>query len=284
MLLMIIVALIVFGLILGSFVNALVWRIHEQSAESAKKRPRKQYLKQLSLSKGRSMCPDCHHELAPKDLVPVFSWLFLKGKCRYCGKPISWQYPLVEVSTALLFVLTYIFWPVQLHGYHIAIFVLWLLELVGFMALAVYDLRWLLLPNKVLYPLFLPAIAQVVLALIYGHQAGHTLLNVALAVLVGGGVFYLLFQVSRGKWIGGGDVKLGWLLGLTAGTAVQSVLFIFFGAVGGTLIAFPLLARGKLQQKSIIPFGPLLIAGAIVTRLFGVAILNWYEHLLRFGS
>jgi prepilin signal peptidase PulO-like enzyme (type II secretory pathway) len=62
------------------------------------------------------------------------------------------------------------------------------------------------------------------------------------------------------------------------------MLFIFFGAVGGTVIAFPLLASGKLQQKSIIPFGPLLILGAIMTRLFGVAVLNWYEHLLRFGS
>src|SRR5476651_645529 len=139
MMLMIIVVLVVFGLCLGSFVNALVWRLHEQDKKQAKN---------LSILNGRSMCPNCKHELAAKDLVPVLSWLSLRGKCRYCGKPISVQYPLVEMVTSGLFVASYLWWPEVLHGAQVAAFGLWLALLVGLMALLVYDLRWFLLPNR----------------------------------------------------------------------------------------------------------------------------------------
>jgi len=97
------------------------------------------------------------------------------------------------------------------------------------------------------------------------------------AVLVGGGLFYILFQVSDGKWIGGGDVRLGWLLGLIIGTPARSLLFIFLAAIGGSLVTAPGLATGKLNRTSVIPFGPLLIAGAIVVQLFGGDILHWYR-------
>src|SRR5262245_41082320 len=100
--------LTVFGLCWGSFVNAFVWRLHELETN---KRLSKSQKKKLSILHGRSMCPDCHNELAWYDLLPVVSWLSLKGKCRYCGKPISWQYPFVEALTAALFVLSYVFWP-----------------------------------------------------------------------------------------------------------------------------------------------------------------------------
>src|SRR5579864_137748 len=113
MMLMIYVVLVVLGLSLGSFVNALVWRLHEQ--ESVTKR-RKSKKVDLSILHGRSICPNCHHELAVRDLVPVLSWLSLKGTCRYCGKPISWQYPIVEAATASLFILSYVYWPADLHG------------------------------------------------------------------------------------------------------------------------------------------------------------------------
>ena len=134
---MIIAILAVVGLILGSFVNALVWRMHEG----------------LSVAHGRSMCPHCKHTLAARDLVPVFSWLMLRGKCRYCKKPISPQYPLVELATSGLFVASYIWWPSVFTGSQEAIFVLWLAILVGLVALAVYDIKWFLLPNKLIYPL-----------------------------------------------------------------------------------------------------------------------------------
>src|SRR5665213_1631023 len=132
MLLMIIVVLIVVGICLGSFVNALVWRIHEQAKETRRKKPDQAYLKQLSISRGRSMCSACHHELAVKDLVPVLSWLSLGGKCRYCRKPIP-DNPLVELATSLLFVASYLWWPLELSSTaQISQFGLWLLLVVGF--------------------------------------------------------------------------------------------------------------------------------------------------------
>lgn len=269
---MIIVVLVAFGLCLGSFVNALVWRLHEQS------RAGKSAKDELSISKGRSMCPNCRHELAARDLVPLFSWLALKGRCRYCHKAISPQYPLVELTVAILFVASYVWWPVTLHGSQVAVFVLWLVLLTGLVALLVYDLRWLLLPNRLIYPLSAVAALMALVNVVSADRPLKALLNLVLAVLVGGGIFYLLFQVSHGKWIGGGDVRLGWLLGLVAATPARSLLFIFLASIIGTLVSIPLLAKHKLKRSSTIPFGPFLIIGLVITQLFGAAMLHWYRY------
>lgn len=263
MVLMIIVILVVVGLCLGSFVNALVWRTHEG----------------LSIAHGRSMCPHCKHTLAAKDLVPVLSWLALRGKCRYCGKPVSAQYPLVELSTAGLFVASYIWWPAGFSDPQKIIFALWLAILTGLVALAVYDLRWFLLPNRLIYPLSAIALVQVAAVIANDSQPATALLSAVLAVLIGGGIFYVLFQASKGKWIGGGDVKLGALLGLVVATPGRAILFIFFGSLLGSLVSAPLMVRGHLKRTSVIPFGPFLIIGAIITVLFGADILHWYQRM-----
>lgn len=278
MLLMIIAVLAVLGLCLGSFVNALVWRLHEQEEQTAKKKPDKKYLARLSVAKGRSMCPRCGHELAAKDLLPVFSWLSLGGKCRYCSKPISPQYPLVELITAVLFVVSYLWWPVAIDGAQTAVFVLWLPLLTGLLALLVYDARWFLLPNKLVYPLGILAVIQAVISISAAERPDVALLNAILAIMIGGGIFYLLFQFSDGKWIGGGDVKLGWLLGLIAATPARSLLLIFLAAVGGSLVSLPLLMNGRLKRTSLIPFGPFLIMAAIIVQFFGTGILHWYTR------
>lgn len=275
---MIVVILVVVGLCLGSFVNALVWRIHEQAAASKHPKPDKKQLSRLSIMRGRSMCPHCRHELAAADLVPVLSWLSLKGKCRYCAKPISPQYPLVELLMAILFIASYIWWPLALTGAQIAVFVCWLPLLAGLAALAVYDLRWLLLPTRLIYPLTGLALAQAVIAITAADKPLTSLLDTVLATMLGGGIFYLLFQVSGGKWIGGGDVRLGWLLGLIAATPARSLLFIFLGSFGGSLVSLPLLAAGRLKRTSTIPFGPFLIAGLVIVQLFGADILHWYRQ------
>jgi prepilin signal peptidase PulO-like enzyme (type II secretory pathway) len=210
---MVVIALIIFGVCLGSFVNALVWRVHEQEHEEAKKKPDKKYLRSLSVSKGRSMCPHCKHELKAVDLIPVLSWVILRGKCHYCHKPISAQYPLVELAMATWFVASYLWWPEELRGIQWAILATWLVLSVGLMALLVYDVKWKLLPNRIIYPLSLVAGLQAVLQVIAAPEPLKAVVNTALAVLVGGGIFYALFQISNGKWIGGGDVRLGWRLG-----------------------------------------------------------------------
>lgn len=267
---MIIIILSLLGLALGSFVNALVWRIHEQEGAAVDKK--------LSVLHGRSMCPKCKHVLAAQDLVPVLSWLLLRGKCRYCGQPISAQYPLVELSTAALFVASYIWWPLAIHGAQTAIFVLWLLYLTGLMALLVYDARWKILPDKVVFPLFLIGLAIAAISVASAPSPGKALLNEFLAVIVGGGLFYVLFQVSAGRWIGGGDVKLGAVLGLVAGTPPRSLLIIFLASLIGSLVSLPMLASKRLNRGSTVPFGPFLIVAAVIVQLFGHAILMWYQR------
>ncbi len=273
--LMIIAILIVTGLCFGSFVNALVWRLHEQEKDTKSHKLSKQ--PSLSIVNGRSICPGCKHTLAPKDLVPVLSWLSLGGRCRYCGKPISGQYPLVELATAGLFVASYFWWPVAVNGIQDAIFGLWLMILIGLIALLVYDLRWSLLPNRIIHPLNVIATGMALISIVSANKPLIALLNTILAVVVGGGIFYLIFQVSRGKWIGGGDVRLGWLLGLIVATPARSVLFIFLASLIGSLVSLPLLASHRLKRTSTIPFGPFLIIATIIVQLFGHSILFWYQ-------
>jgi leader peptidase (prepilin peptidase)/N-methyltransferase len=275
---MIIAVLIVLGLCFGSFVNALVWRVHEQSEQGSKKKPNRSYLDKLSIRKGRSMCPHCKHELKAVDLLPVLSWVALRGKCRYCGKPISPQYPLVELLTAALFVGSYHWWPVELQGLQVVLLALWLVLLIGLVALIIYDLRWMLLPNRLMYPLTAVAGLYALVTVLYAPNHLMAAVNVILAVAVGGGIFYVLFQVSDGKWIGGGDVKLGWMLGLIAATPARSMLFIFLAALLGSLLSVPLLLSGRLKRNTNIPFGPMLIIGLIIVQLFGTAILHWYRR------
>ncbi|HUS25756.1 MAG TPA: prepilin peptidase [Nevskiaceae bacterium] len=260
---MIVLLLIVLGLVFGSFVNAFVWRVHEGK----------------DWVRGRSECPHCHHQLAGKDLVPFFSWLALGGKCRYCHHKIE-DSPLVELVTPLLFVISYAFWPEPLHGAGLFQFVLWLVFLVGFVALAVYDLRWFLLPDKVVYPLIALAAVQVLGLWLFYNGRWQDVLGAAAGAAIISGVFYVLFQISKGTWIGGGDVKLGVVLGLLAGGPLESLLLLFAASLTGTVLALPFLVQGKAHRATPLPFGPLLIFGLVVVRLFGADLIDWYTHLL----
>jgi prepilin signal peptidase PulO-like enzyme (type II secretory pathway) len=277
---MLMIAFLIFilGLGLGSFANAWMWRVHEQDTVSKSKNPNKKYLKNLSISQGRSMCPSCKHTLAAKDLIPVISWLWLRGKCRYCHTKISSQYPLIELLTGFLFLLSYMYWPKELGGTQIAIFTLWLATLSGLMALFVYDIRWKLLPNRIVLPLSIVAAVMAIISIVSAHKPVVALLNALMAVGVGGGIFYVLFQVSSGKWIGGGDVKLGWMLGLILATPGRSFLMIFLASVIGTLVSLPPLLAKRLDKNAHIPFGPFLIIAAIIVQLFGHSILQWYQR------
>jgi prepilin signal peptidase PulO-like enzyme (type II secretory pathway) len=254
--------LIFLGLVLGSFVNALVWRLH----------------KGKDWVKGRSECTHCHHELGPWDLVPVLSWLYLRGRCRYCHKKIE-DSPLVELALPTLFVASYIFWPMALEGRGLFEFVLWVVFLVGFMALTVYDLRWFLLPNKLVFPLVGLAVVQVAGAGIFEMDVRPLTMAVS-GVLVVAGIFYALFHISNGTWIGGGDVKLGIVLGLLSGGLVEGFLLLFVASVAGMVAALPLIVKGKVHRKTQLPFGPFLIVGLIAVRLFGADIIDWYTGLL----
>lgn len=273
---MIIVALVILGLCLGSFINALVYRLHWQETHAEAKAAEK---KLYSMRSGRSICPECKHKLSASDLVPVFSWVSLGGKCRYCHKPISGQYPAIELLTASLFTFSYLYWPYELSSaQNISAFILWLVFLTGFIALIVYDIKYMTLPNKIIFPLGLVAVAALLSVSIVNQD--FELIKTGLAgLLMGGGIFYVLFQISNGAWIGGGDVKLGFLLGFLVGGPWPALLMLFLASAMGTLYSLPMLLFKRIGPKSRIPFGPFLIIAAIIVQLFGADIISWYTNL-----
>lgn len=253
------------GLCLGSFVNALVWRLHQKR----------------DFVRERSECTDCHHQLAWYDLVPVLSWLLLRGKCRYCHQPISLQYPLVELAVAAGFVVSYVAWPYGWQAAGTTLFGLWLIMIVLLAALAVYDLRWMLLPDKLTFPLIGLGLAA---GLIYGFGIGRFAASDMLAYLATGvaslaGIYYVIYQVSRGAWIGFGDIKLGLAFGLAGGWIV-GLLTLFLANLIGFLVIAPGLVSGKLNRSSRIPFGPFLIIGFVVAFLGWPVMAGWYSSLM----
>ncbi len=260
---MIVLVLILIGLCFGSFVNAFVWRLHEGR----------------NWVNERSECTHCHHSLAPKDLVPVISWLLLRGKCRYCKKKID-DTPLSELLVPTLFVVSYIWWPLTLQGNGLFVFVCWLIFVIGFVALTLFDLRWFLLPDAVVFPLMGLAAVQVLGSWLLFGGSWHAAVGSVIGAIAISGTFWLLYYMSQGKWIGFGDVKLGVVLGLLAGGLLQACLVLFIASFIGMLVALPLLVMGKASRKSHLPFGPLLLAGMVVVQLFGASILNGYTRLL----
>src|ERR1700722_9966239 len=150
---MVIIPLVFLGLVLGSFVNAFTWRIHEHKDWVG----------------GRSECTHCPHVLAAIDLIPVVSWMLLRGKCRYCGKKID-DSPFVELTLPALFTLSYYFWPQSFSGDGLVTFLLWLMLLTGLLALAVYDLRWMLLPNKIVLTLTIVGLIYAITTAVDRHD------------------------------------------------------------------------------------------------------------------
>lgn len=250
----------IFGLIVGSFLNVVVLRLH------AKK----------SFIGGRSSCPHCKHTLSAWELIPVLSWVILGGRCRSCRQPISAQYPLVELTTGLAFLVTYLTHP-PAGWLDVAVLVLWLYVIASLIVLAVYDLKWYILPDKVLLPLIAPA---VVIAVIQAFQAGsyQVFLGPLYAGLLFGGGFYALAAVSKGKWMGGGDVKLAFVMGLLLGLK-KTFLAMLIAFNSAAIVGLVLIAMKRKKRADRIPFGPFLIAGTIIAYLWGGAIINWYTQI-----
>ena len=269
--------LVVLGLGLGSFVNALVWRTRQQLTDDGEpKKLTKKQKQELSILTGRSMCPYCKQQLRPKDLVPVFSWLWLRGKCHACQKPISWQYPFIELFMGLLFAASYAFWPLPLTGdWHAIVFASWLVAVVGLVALMVYDIKWMLVPNRIVYPLATITAVLMATTFLLGRPVAD-LGQIAFAILIGGGLFWLVYQISAGKWIGYGDVRLGLYLGLLVARPNLAFLTLFFASILGTLTTAPLLLSKKISKTTRIPFGPFLVAGAFIAMLWGQQLIDWY--------
>ncbi len=237
----------IIGLCIGSFINALVWRVA--------------HAKTLG---GRSMCVHCKKQLRNIDLIPVVSFFILKGKCRFCQKKISWQYPIVEIITAVafVFVTTQDIGPGMIHFQWIILTLL--------ITLFVVDFQYGILPDV----LTLPAIATVVvLRLVMEPPLSVVGVDMILGGLTGFSFFALQWIISRGKWIGDGDIRFGVLMGVLLGfPGVLLALLLSYSI--GSFFAMGLLATHKRQWESRIALGPFLVIGTLITYYGGERILS----------
>lgn len=258
-----------FGLIIGSFLNCLIWRLH--TGESMM---------------DRSHCPKCKKQIAWYDNIPVMSFLILGGKCRHCAKKISWQYPIVELATGLLFLLG---WQVeaanfgfnlskiglQFNGANASIFFLTILRdwfLIAVMLIIfIYDLRWYLILDIVSLPACL-------IVFILNILLGFSWQSLVISGIIGGSFFLIQFLVSKGKWIGGGDIRLGLLMGLALGWPGVAVA-IMIAYFTGSIVGLGLIAGGKKKWGSEVPLGVFLSFASIVALFWGDKIINWYFSL-----
>ena len=242
----ILVAVALFGLSIGSFLNVVVARVPAGR----------------SLVRPGSACPGCRALLKWYDNIPVLSFLVLRGRCRACGMPISWRYPIVEMITATVLVLAYVTLGAT------ANFVVAVVLLPALIAITGIDLEHQLIPDVITLPGIL---AGLLLNLATGRISW---VDSTVGILVGGGVFLVIIVGSRGG-MGGGDLKLGAMLGAFLGW--KALLFALFVAiVAGGAVGAVLLAAGLRSRKDPIPFGPFLAVGGAMALFWGERIFDWW--------
>jgi leader peptidase (prepilin peptidase)/N-methyltransferase len=250
----IVVSAALFGLIVGSFLNVVIYRM-----------PRGE-----SIAYPASRCPACAHPLSPLENIPVVSWIVQGGRCRHCRAPISSRYPLVEAMTAALFALTALIFGLSIEALAVA-------SLAATLVAAVFiDLDHLLILDVVIAP---AAVIGLLDAVVYG-RIGDALLG----ALVGAAIFGLLFLVTRGAGMGLGDAKLALVIGLFLGLHL-TIAAIAFSFIFGSLLMLPVLAAGSRGRRDAVPFGPFLVLGALVA-LYAPNALAWVPGLARlpFGT
>jgi len=276
----------VLGLFFGSFAGATVWRLRAAQLREDKKHGEKikkreadevKHIKYKSLAKDRSICLHCGHQLKWFDLIPLVSWVSLGGKCRYCHKKIGLLEPTIELAVAAFFVVSFIFWPYGFDSFwSVMQFICWLAAGVGLAVLFVYDAKWFLLPDRVMFVLLAIAVVFSVLTLVGQSHIWVQLMNIVLAATILSGIYYVIYVVSKHQWIGFGDVKLGLVLALLLADWRLATLALFLANAIGTLILLPMMLSGRIQRRAHIPFGPFLIAGWFLSGIFGVEIIEWY--------
>jgi leader peptidase (prepilin peptidase)/N-methyltransferase len=235
------------GLIIGSFLNVVAHRL-----------PRRE-----SLIHPASRCPGCGTAIKPYDNLPVIGWLLLRGRCRACGRAISPRYPIVEAMTGVLAVAVVLV-------KHSAVDIALGLVLVGILVpIALIDLEYRVIPNKITFPAAIAAVA-IGLALNPSHVPEQLIAGAA------AGGFLLFFALAYPRGMGMGDVKLAAVLGLYLGRSVAVAVLV--AVLAGTIVGGIIMARSGVAEgrKTAVPFGPFLAAGGVVALLAGPSIVHWY--------
>ncbi len=259
------VIIFIFGAVIGSFMNMLIYRLPIG----------------MTFNKGRSICPSCRHGLAWKDLFPLFSWIFLGGKCRYCKAKISARYPVVEALNGALYVLAYLFLTggggfaglnISLLGRFAVISALVVLSFVDFEHQIIPDSMWI--------TIFIGGVLIVLDEIIRKEFAWSGLLDRVIGIFAVGGLFFLIGALSKGRAMGGGDVKLMAASGFVLGWKLV-ILSLFLGAFAG--VAYSLLSKliRKTKMRGAVPFGPFLSVGIAVSMFAGDRIITHYLSMIR---
>lgn len=245
----------VFGLIVGSYLNVVVYRLPLG----------------LSTVRPRSRCPGCGSLIRARDNVPVLSFLVLRGRCRTCGTPISWRYPLVEATTGALFVGCLLRFGLSPQALVAVVFGCLML------VLGLIDYDHMILPDQ----LTLPGIAVGLATQLAAPLAG--LLPAVIGAVLGAGillaVWALWWAIRREEGMGLGDVKMLALVGAFLGWSGVLVT-LFFATLTGSLVGLALMRWGSLDMRSRLPFGVFLALGGLVALFFGDALVSWYAGLL----
>lgn len=278
--------LILSGLILGSFAGATVWRLRARQLADDKRHgehvdnaeySRLSKLAQSSIADDRSQCLNCSYKLKWYDMIPIVSWLALGGKCRNCHKSIGFMEPLIELGVALFFVLSYMFWPYAMdNGLELTRFIIWLVAGVGLAIMFAYDSKWFILPDKVNFTVIGLGAVYVLLVIIGATDKLEALFSILGSALILSGLYFVLYVISKGKWIGFGDIKLGLGLALLLADYRLAFLALFVANLVGCLVVLPGLISGKLKRNAHVPFGPLLIVGLVIAQLSGSYIISAY--------
>jgi len=247
------------GLLVGSFLNVVIWRV-----------PRKE-----SVVAPASHCPACEAPISPRDNIPVLSWIVLRGRCRHCGAHISSRYPLIELACAALF------GAIGARFAHSWAVPAYLVFGAGLLAISVIDLEHYIIPNRIVYPLGFASVP--LLALGAGLEGEWWWFARALIGAVCAFSALFVIHVASPRGMGYGDVRLSFLIGLFLGYlgALDVPVGLFLGFAYGAVIGVLLMATGLRTRKQPVPFGPFLAAGAMTMVLVGGPILDWYRS---FGS
>lgn len=246
--------IILIGLAFGSFASVIIHRLHTQDKKGLW---------------GRSYCPRCATQLAARDLVPLFSFLINKFKCRFCKKPIAFRYPLLELGMAGIFFLT-----VSLIGTgDITQTVFYLFVAFVFVVLTFYDFLFKEIPDQVSLPAIFIAILYAVL------NSTFTLTELLVGIAIPVAFFGLLHFGSQGRWMGGGDIRIGALMGALLGYPMV-LAGLFFGYLFGSVYSLVGLVFKQFSRQTQIPFAPFLLLGAYVAMFWGRQIMDWYFAML----
>ncbi len=255
-----------FGLAVGSFLNSVVLRLESRE----------------SFLLGRSHCPKCRRQLTFWELIPILSFLVLGGRCRFCREKISWQYPAVELATGLAFALVFLnyFSPDLLfESKNWSLVIIYFFRDLFFASILiiifVYDLRFYLISDQIIVAALVFIFLFNLILIGLGFESANYLINLLLAGLVGGGFFLIQFLISRGRWVGAGDGRVGLIMGLVLGWP-EVLVALVLAYLLGALVGLTLVLLSYKKMKSQIPFGPFLALATFITLLYGQNILDWY--------